>query len=418
MIRRITLAIVAAISLAAAGSLCGEGLPERMSGAVQATPDAKAAGASITATLSAEIVEALGKLPAYQTITGLYDRNKGDPAWLKSEQGLTVARLLGQIRSDAAAITLDGPKDEATVDYTVDGARVSDANIRADDLEADPSYRAAIADLIARIITQTPQVTKFLDSLGAAASSPVAAPPAAPAPAAQPDPAAQAAARLQQTCDAGSPLDCIQLAQDYTAGTGVTKNDDKATALLMQATGIYQKACDGGQATGCLFAGNMWMKYANNSDSANPLYRKACDGGNATACLDLGEAYQFGYSVPTDNAQAVSFFEKACDGGHPSGCLSAGNMYELGAESPVPQDYARANVLYTKACDGQKIGTDGQFYANPDFDIAQGCEMLGIVYQYGHGVPVDMTQAAALYRKACNLGDTSACDNLKKLGQQ
>lgn len=226
-----------------------------------------------------------------------------------------------------------------------------------------------------------------------------------------------AAAHLQQTCDAGNPLDCIQLAQDYTAGTGVAKDDNKSSALLMQATGIYQKACDGGSAIDCLRAGNMWMKYANNSDQGTPLYRKACDGGNATGCLDIGVAYEFGYGVPVDNAQAVGFYQRACQGGHPSGCLKAGLMYALGLYPPVPQNYASANALFANACDGAKIGPGDQFYGNPDSDIAAGCEQLGVTYQHGNGVPANQSQAAAFYRKACTLGDSDGCDSLKELGQ-
>ena len=127
-------------------------------------------GDSIVRALSAYISEALKKLPAYQTLTRLYDLNKDNDAWLKSEQGMTVARLQRLIRSDAAAITLGGTKDVATVDYSVAGAKVTD-NIRANDLKSDPSYFAAVANLIAQSITQTPQVKKFLDGLPAAGSA-------------------------------------------------------------------------------------------------------------------------------------------------------------------------------------------------------------------------------------------------------
>jgi formylglycine-generating enzyme required for sulfatase activity len=127
--------------------------------------------ASIARALSAEIFKALKKLPAYQTLTRLYDLNKDNAAWLNSEQGMTVARLQRQIRSDAADITLEGTEGEATVDYSVAGEKVTEANIRADDLKSDPSYLAAIADLIAQSITQTPPVKKFLDGLPAAGSA-------------------------------------------------------------------------------------------------------------------------------------------------------------------------------------------------------------------------------------------------------
>ena len=381
-------------------------------GVTLAPPDAVPANATIQATLTAEILKALEKLPAYQTITGLYERNKSNPAWLKSAQGLTAARLQRQMRSDAAAIVLEGPKDDAMVDYTVGGVKVSDANIRAVDLEGDPSYRAQIADLIAQTITQQAPVKKFLSTL-----APLTPPlTAAPSPT-QPDPAASAAARLQQTCNTGNPLDCIQLAQDYTAGTGVTKNAEQANALLLEAAAMYSKGCDGGDLTACIKAGNMWMKNGDNSTLANPLYRKACDGGNSTGCVDLGVAYSMGRGVSTDNAQAVSLFEKSCNGGDPSGCLKAGLMYEVGLEAPVAQDLSKAVTMFSRACYGQKMVSDDHFYSNPNEDIALGCEMLGVVFRDGHGVRIDSAQAATYFRKACDLGESGGCSSLKELGQ-
>ena len=229
----------------------------------------------------------------------------------------------------------------------------------------------------------------------------------------------QTANRDQKGCDSGNPTDCLHLSDAYVAGIGVTKDQDKATALIQQAAGLYQKACDGGDSTACLKTGDMWMKYSHgNYDSANPLYRKACDGGNSTGCYNLAVAYAFGYGLPVDNAQAAAFYQKACDGGHASGCLKAGFMYSLGLDSPVPQDQARANALFRKACEDHKIVTDEQYYGSPDKDIADCCEQLGHAYKFGRGVPIDKAQAAALYRKACALGESDGCDSLKELGQQ
>jgi hypothetical protein len=222
---------------------------------------------------------------------------------------------------------------------------------------------------------------------------------------------AQTAARYQKSCDVGNAPDCIHLAEAYVAGTGVTKDADKANALIEKAAAFYQKACDGGDANACLNLGEMWVNYAkNNYDLANPLFRKACDGGNATGCQKLGVAYKFGYGFPEDNAQAAAFYQKACDGGNAEGCLDGGFMHGLGLEPPVPQDHARANALFRKGCDGRK--TSESYY---NHQIASACNQLGIVYERGIGVPVDKAQAAAFYRKACEGGYTDACDSLKHL---
>jgi TPR repeat protein len=51
---------------------------------------------------------------------------------------------------------------------------------------------------------------------------------------------AQAAARYQERCDGGNPNDCMHLSDAYVAGTGVTKDLDKATALLSKLQACFK----------------------------------------------------------------------------------------------------------------------------------------------------------------------------------
>ena len=59
-----------------------------------------------------------------------------------------------------------------------------------------------------------------------------------------------------------------------------------------------------------------------------------------------------------------------------------------------------ATQLYTKSCD------DG---------YGLGCDNLGEMYRDGVGVQRDTSEALTLFQKGCNLGEPSACDDLKKL---
>jgi len=45
--------------------------------------------------------------------------------------------------------------------------------------------------------------------------------------------------------------------------------------------------------------------------------------------------------------------------------------------------------------------------------VPEGCKSLGDSYEFGEGVASDQAKASALYRKACGMGDTSACGKEK-----
>jgi hypothetical protein len=127
-------------------------------------------GRMITETLSDEILLALETTPAYQTITGLYDQNKDNPAWSNSEQGINVIGLQRLMHDDAEAISFVGPKDDPILQWSVGGVKTLIGNFHQNDLEGDPGYRRGVASLIAKSIGQSAQVKKFLDSLPAANS--------------------------------------------------------------------------------------------------------------------------------------------------------------------------------------------------------------------------------------------------------
>lgn len=83
---------------------------------------------------------------------------------------------------------------------------------------------------------------------------------------------------------------------------------------------------------------------------AKEFYEKACNGGDASGCSNLGGLYYTGKGVPQDFSKAKELYEKACNGGKASGCFNLGELYR--AEEGVPQDFSKAKESYKKACDG------------------------------------------------------------------
>jgi hypothetical protein len=75
--------------------------------------------------------------------------------------------------------------------------------------------------------------------------------------------------------------------------------------------------------------------------------QKACEGGDPSGCNNLGEMYEVGAFVPKDLARAVVFYRKGCERGDAIGCRNLGSHYEQGAGTPADK---------TKALEAYKLG--------------------------------------------------------------
>jgi len=75
------------------------------------------------------------------------------------------------------------------------------------------------------------------------------------------------------------------------------------------------------------------------------------------------------------------------------GCFRLGVAYEEG--EGVAIDLPRASDLYSQACESGEM---------------RGCILLGWMYQEGLGVAVDLERAVSLYQQACDGGNQDACD--------
>ena len=79
------------------------------------------------------------------------------------------------------------------------------------------------------------------------------------------------------------------------------------------------------------------------------------------------------------------------------------DLTELGYEAYDKGDYQKAAQLYQKACNS---------------GVAEGCAILGILYQDGKGVKQNFSTAKQYYGKACDLGFQSVCDIYRKLNEK
>ncbi len=125
---------------------------------------------TVPGALSAETLKALDDVPAYRTLSGLYDMNKDIAIWQQSEQGQAVISILQLIRSDAEAIG-SAPGDNGSVlQYSIGGAKTSDSGIKVADLVSSPGYLHTIASALAGEICFSMPVQTFFKSLGQASA--------------------------------------------------------------------------------------------------------------------------------------------------------------------------------------------------------------------------------------------------------
>jgi TPR repeat protein len=121
--------------------------------------------------------------------------------------------------------------------------------------------------------------------------------------------------------------------------------------------------------------------------TAIAVLKPLAEQGDSKSQTLLAIQYEFGRGVPVDKMQAQALFQKAADKGYVLAQFQLGNMYRDGI---VSHDSAQAAHWYGLAA--------AQGYA-----VAQ--TNLGVLYQKGNGVPLDLAQSVALFRKGAAGGD-------------
>ena len=127
---------------------------------------------------------------------------------------------------------------------------------------------------------------------------------------------------------------------------------------------------------------------AGNEKTAAKIWQKACESGEARGCVRLGFLYQSGRGVKQDDEKAGKFYQKACDTGELSGCDSLASLYQNSGE------HAKAAAIFEQACE-------------KGFGLS--CYNLAQIYEAGVGVAPDENKALELYVKACERGYAVVC---------
>jgi TPR repeat protein len=186
-------------------------------------------------------------------------------------------------------------------------------------------------------------------------------------------------------------------------------------------------------------AGAIHLYHQKRVNDALPWLERAANAGHMRAPLVLGILYEKGEGVPENHALAAQWYQKGMDNGNAAAIRRLSEMYRLGMG--VPHDEKKARELLALAEQrgdkaapkfrekqesdrlspkpGQDIKAEAyRSYKQKQFEKAaklyqqcanmgdDDCQLaLGVMYEFGEGVPKNDSQAVAWYRKAAEQGN-------------
>ena len=181
----------------------------------------------------------------------------------------------------------------------------------------------------------------------------------------------------------------VSLILSPSAHAGETAADDKRCGSVLACTA----ACDRKDAGACIELGKLFERSGDlySPDQASALYEKACDAGNASGCGLLAQALAVPHGTKRDKPRALALAERACQGGYPDACAFLANE----KAAPMGKDAERARVLWEKACQQ---------------DDWLACSKAAELDDRGDVHDTTAAPTAALWRRAFDLA-VRTCDN-------
>ncbi len=190
---------------------------------------------------------------------------------------------------------------------------------------------------------------------------------------------------------------CSNLGHAHQLGQGVVKSYRKAAQL-------YERACQRGFAQACFR--RTWLEGQRCLEPEHPLrclqetsieaeivglLDEAClKRKDMRSCVAYGSYLEAGRFVEKNEARAGALYAQACTKGSAWGCMSQANLRR--STSPVA-----ALKLYERACLAS---------------FTSACREAAAMLLGGDGVERDPTRGLGMSRRACDLGDRRACQDL------
>lgn len=181
-------------------------------------------------------------------------------------------------------------------------------------------------------------------------------------------------------CDAGNAFRCRNAGMaELATGRGA---DERAAALA-----VFDRACA--------------MEEFLCADAAQlreePGLSTRCEGGDGAACVTLGQSLALRNSPLEDRPRALALLGTACEAGLSEACGTAAILVLERSRDTGDGEPARLEYYLDRSC------TAGQRDA---------CEQLADALASGKSLPQDIARAAVLYEDQCDNGRRTACSFL------
>ncbi|MEQ5775155.1 SEL1-like repeat protein [Thalassospira sp. NFXS8] len=235
---------------------------------------------------------------------------------------------------------------------------------------------------------------------------------------------------FRDAADRGSPVAIYNLGVCYLNGWGVEQDDSKAVELL-------QSACDHNDVTAASVLAYLYLEGRGVKRDPGKSFEynlRAARAGSIEAASALGYAFGVGLGAERNIEASISWFELAAGEGD---AYAQANLAMYFCHSSELKLFNRGWQMLSFACDQGDVSAKYQMtqilifgvnHREPDYskaldlamDLAElghpgGYHLIGVMYEHGLGVPVDMKRAAGWYERAARKGSANGQSALGRL---
>jgi hypothetical protein len=228
---------------------------------------------------------------------------------------------------------------------------------------------------------------------------------------------------------------------------GIPRDETQARTYRTRALLLFDQACAQGGARACLDASRLHTQ-DEDFDKVRKQEQRACKLGSQDACTVVARRLAL-YDQTDDLQRALALLTTACASGLGAACTLEAEFYSRAKHKDrpaldrvVPADDARAAKLFRTACEiGDGDGCIRLAWSHRDslgvarspsleltarrraiqrwesqcrYGDGNGCFYASWYYDWGDGVPRWPEHAGELRVKACNAGNTFACEALQR----
>jgi TPR repeat protein len=159
--------------------------------------------------------------------------------------------------------------------------------------------------------------------------------------------------------------------------------------------------CDEGDASACFILGlGFHIESPRDDNKSVEAYIRGCKLGSLESCGNLGLMHENGWGTEKNLSLAMELYWQVCAAGIPVHCRNVGRLYE--GDAGFTADIRRSNEVYESAL---KLAL-----TQCESNNASSCAVAGHMYKDGKGVDKNQSLASQLFRRACSLGYSWACE--------